>query len=303
MSYPAITDRRIPYDNDGAVMGVGDTVSGITSYPTSSQVLYAQGLNAVAGAYSTSGVSWTKNGTGVHKGMAWLFFPERREVTGIFCAAGAKYGAVDPSVFGVNAAGTIEAIEGSDDTTNGMDGSWELASLPSGAPAWVDSFSWRSGIKSVSFTGGKRAIRIRFGMGDPNYAVTYYMPTLHLYGEKVAGQTPDDLLFIDHDTTPGVEYAADEDFGDRPLGTSVIRQFRVKNVSPTLTANTITLQCNDADFAISENGTTWVTTINISSLGPGVESATLYVRNTTPDPGALLGPRFARIVATAGSWT
>ena len=131
----------------------------------------------------------------------------------------------------------------------------------------------------------------------------YQFGLFHIYGEKAAGETPHDIIFIDHDTTPGVEYAAPEDFGDRPLGTSVVRQFRVKNVSPTLTANSINIQCNDSDFAISTDGVTWVVTINIASLAAGAESATLYMRNTTPAPGNPLGPRFARIVAIVGSWT
>ena len=100
---------------------------------------------------------------------------------------------------------------------------------------------------------------------------------IHLYGKKTARQTPDDVIYIDHDTTPGVEYTSPEDFGDQPLGTTVVRQFRLKNTSATKTANTINIQCNDSDFAISTDGTTWVVTINIASLGPGAQSATMYV--------------------------
>lgn len=46
-----------------------------------------------------------------------------------------------------------------------------------------------------------------------------------------------------------------------------------------------------------------VATINIASLAAGAESATMYIRNTTPAIGSLLGPRFNRIVATVASWT
>jgi hypothetical protein len=155
-------------------------------------------------------------------------------------------------------------------------------------------------IRPISFTGAKRTFRFQ------DYYINPYSPLylllVHLYGAKAAGQTPDDLIFIDHDTTPGVEFTAPEDFGDRPLGTTVTRQFRVKNASATKTASTISVACNDDDFAISTDGTTWVVTINIASLAPGAESSTMYVRNTTPNPGALLGPRFARLVALVGSW-
>lgn len=221
----------------------------------------------------------------------WWFFPEQREVTGLAIQ--------DDSTFR-NLAGALVAVEGSNDTTNGVDGTWEVTSIIGTAYSNRSLDGWRRSIWSISFTGGKRTVRI----GLSAQSAGELSPRLiHWYGEKAAGETPDDIIFIDHDTTPGAEYAAPEDFGDRPLGTSVVRQFRVKNVSPTLTANSINIQCNDSDFAISTDGVTWVVTINIASLAAGAESATLYIRNTTPDPGALLGPRFARIVATVSSWT
>lgn len=313
MSYPALPDQRMPYDNDGTVIAVGNDYQGITSYPSQARLQYAQGLNAVAGAYNDNnpgGITWTTPSGSYAR--VWLFFPEAREVTAVYAQSGQSLGGVGPNAYGngsfggiTNDACRITAIAGSNDSTNGQDGTWETASLPQGAPTVPapDLFAWRSGIKAVSFTGGKRVVRITFGSYDRNYGSTFYVPLLHLYGEKVAGQTPDDLLYIDHDTTPGVEYQAPEDFGDRPLGTSVVRQFRIKNSSASKTANAINVQCNDADFVISTDGVTWVVTINISSLGPGAESATLYVRNTTPGVGTVLGPRFARIVTIAGSWT
>lgn len=276
MSYSVLPDRRMPYDNDGTVVKQGSDWDGILSTPTGAMTIEWNDYDYVtAGAASQTG----------HKTMTWLFFPEQREVT-------AYYGVAD--------FGALAAPQGSNDTTNGMDGTWETATLSGGGPTYPppDAYAWRSGIKPVSFTGGKRTIRVAVEQEGSRY-----LQILHVYGEKVAGQTPDDLIFIDHDTTPGVEYQAPEDFGDRPLGTTEVREWRVKNASATKTANSIDLQCNDSDFAISTDGTTWVTTINISSLAAGAESATMYVRNTTPSPGGLLGPRYARIVATVGSWT
>jgi hypothetical protein len=223
------------------------------------------------------------NGTGV-----WWFFPETREVT--------AHSFPTSSTGGTRS----ETMEGSVNSTNGMDGTWETASLPNGIGVLpLTGDAWRLTIRPVSFTGGKKVIRVHVGsdVGGDRLAA------LHLYGEKVAGQTPDDLIFINHDDTPGVEYTAPEDFGDQPLGTTVVRQFRLKNASATKTANSVNIQCNDADFAISEDNSSWVVTINIDSLAAGAESATLYVRCTTPSPGAVLGPRFARIVALVSSWS
>jgi hypothetical protein len=78
-----------------------------------------------------------------------------------------------------------------------------------------------------------------------------------------------------------------------------VRQFRIKNVSATRTAASINIQCNDTDFAISTDNVNWVTTINIASLAPGAESATMYWRCTTPAPGAQLGPRSIPVTVIA----
>ena len=284
MPYTALPDRRIPYDNDGTVVGWYHGVNGLTAYPSGADLISLNGSSYAA--VNTSGLM--SSGT---MGVL-LFFPEQREVTGIYAWLWDDGGA------GFEAP--ITGLVGSTDTTNGQDGTWETASLPGGVPGKVNSYAWRSDIKAVSFTGGKRTVRIYRSIGYDGLPRFF---ALHLYGEKTAGQTPDDVIYIDHDTTPGVEYAAPEDFGDQPLGTTVVRQFRLKNTSATKTANSINVQCNDADFAISTDGVTWVVTINIASLGPGAQSATMYVRCTTPPPGNLLGPRFARIVTTVASYT
>ena len=297
MPYTALPDRRLSYDNDGTVVGYGANV--VTATPATA---FAQGFASyMSGAdkielndadYVALTVDLSSNNAQLR--CFWFMFPERREVT----AASFGYDQLPSGVFPTVG---VKQLEGAVDSTNGVDGTWEVASFPSGVPNTGSGLDqWRATIKPISLTGAKGQIRFASGAAGGGVAG---LRLCHLYGEKAAGQTPDDLIFIDHDTTPGAEYTAPEDFGDRPLGTSVVRQFRVKNVSPTQTANSINIQCNDSDFAISTDGVTWVVTINIASLAAGAESATLYIRNTTPDPGALLGPRFARIVAIVGSWT
>lgn len=283
MPYTALPDMRIPYDNDGTVVGYGDDAVGIAVYPSG-----AVNINLNSTAYS---------GTSVYNAAQqtlWFLFPEQREVTGMYATAS-----------GNNTGQGLQNMKGSNNTTNGQDGTWETASLPQGFPRGLTTYyDWRSEIKSVSFTGPKRAIRTM--ASDQAYGTSpwsMHFNIFHLYGEKAPGQTPDDVIYIDHDDTPGVEFTAPEDFGDQPLGTTVVRQFRVKNTSATKTANTINIQCNDSDFAISTDNAVWVVTINLASLGPGAESPTYYVRCTTPAPGNLLGPRFARIVTTVASYT
>ena len=283
MPYATLPDHRIPYDNDGTVVGQGANgeALGIASYPSGAVL---QGWQTAAGATGGAGATSTYL-------VTWLFFPEQREVTAYYSHETNN-----------GSPATTDLWKGSNDSTNGLDGTWETASLPGGESTWATVYDWRGAIKPISFTGGKRVVRLRspnIGSGGQNTVLNQ----LHLYGEKVAGQTPNDIVYIDHDTTPGVEFTGPEDFGDRPLGTTVTRQFRIKNTSPSLTANSINIQCNDTENVISTDGTTWVVTINIGSLAAGAESATMYVRNTTPAAGNLLGPRFARIVTIVGSWT
>jgi len=312
VSYTALPDRRMPYDNDGTVVAYGDRLTatvdqaiavGLSGYLTSGDRAQLNDVD-LDSLTQLLDFGWSD---GVAR-VLWWFFPETREVTAFAVGSNSAYDnagylvASGPAV----QSPSLQRIDGSANSTNGVDGTWETASLPSGSAVGFHGNAldkWRSSIGAICFTGAKRVIRFAFlhggGLGGGSTAITL----AHIYGEKAAGQTPDDLIFIDHDTTPGAEYAAPEDFGDRPLGTSVVRQFRVKNASATLTANTINLQCNDADFAISTDNSTWVATINIASLAAGAESATMYVRNTTPAAGNALGPRFARIVAIVGSWT
>lgn len=284
MPYTALPDRRIPYDNDGSQVGRWTSLSGVLSWLTSGDRIE---LND--GDYT--GVTWSIMSSARDIG-AIVFFPESRECTAIYAWVQDDGGAGSEQ--------PITGVQGSTNSVNGLDGTWETASMPGGYPPRTNDYSWRADIKPVSFTGPKRVVRAyRYIVNDG--MVFYYC--LHLYGEKAAGQTPDDVIYINHDDTPGVEFTAPEDFGDQPLGTTVVRQFRLKNTSGSKTANTINVQCNDSDFAISEDGVNWVVTINIASLSAGAESATLYVRCTTPALGALLGPRFARIVTTVASYT
>jgi len=303
MPYATLPDQRIPYDNDGTVIVGGTSQTGCTAYQNNARMLVSNGLNNVANAY-LNGMTFSTPG-GQPSGtepILWIWFPEQRIIAGMAGNAGAE----NMDNFGSSIYNNFNSFRGSNDSTNGLDGTWEVASLSAGfSPIPPNNlFEWRSAVKPVSFTGPKKVLRLH----STSYNMTLgsrdmYYALLHLYGRKAAGQTPDDIIFIDHDTTPGVEYAGPEDFGDRPLGTSVVRQFRIKNTSSSKTANTIALQCNDTDFVISTDGTTWVTTINLASLAAGAESPTYYIRNTTPAPGNPLGPRFARIVATVTSWT
>ena len=279
MPYPALPDHRIPYDMDGTIVYRGTTGGGATTLATNGELLGLQDNSLGGGGFPNVDFRVAGNAA------VFLFFPESREITGCFIASRETSGG------GANLTG----LSGSNDTTNGIDGTWETASLPGGGPVYTGIFDqWRNGIKAVSFTGPKKNVRFwnngASGSGGSNWG------TVHLYGEAAAGAMAHDLIFLDPDLGAGVAFPAPEDFGDQPLGTTVVRPFRIKNTSGSRTATNLNIQCNDADFTIGESAAgPWVVTINIASLGPGVESATMYCRLTTPAPGAPLAPRFARI--------
>ena len=286
MTYAALPDMRMPYDNDGTVVmqGNNNPVYGSNlTYPSGSDLIAMNGFTGIRTGRGASAPSSDYTLT------TWCFFPETREVTGVWY--GVANGAIGTPV-----------LKGSSDSTNGLDGTWETASwTPVSPEPATQSDQWRSGIRTVSFTGAKRVARLDVpgvgGAGGPPV-----MSIIHWYGKKAAGQTPDDILFLNGNAAYA-EFAAPADFGDRPLGTTSTWTWKVQNASATKTANTINLQCNDSDFTISTDGVTWVATINIASLAAGASSGVMYIRNTTPNPGGALGPRFARIVCTVASYT
>lgn len=283
MPYPALPDHRMSYDNDGTLVYTGTILSGGAALAHSGAALTAlNGLPVHSGGIGVSSTAMSPS-----EEYAFFFFPEQREITGIYAY-----------VFQPAGSNGLFSLRGSNDTTNGNDGTWETASLPGGVSGEQDTTPaldrWRSQIKAVSFTGPKKNLKIAV---NANGAAGPAFRTVHIYGEAAAGQMAHDLVYINQDDTPGVAFAAAEDFGDQPLGTTVVRQFRVKNTSATRTATGINIQCNDPDFVIGESAAgPWVVTINLASLGPGAESPTYYTRLSTPGIGSALNPRFARII-------
>jgi hypothetical protein len=148
-------------------------------------------------------------------------------------------------------------------------------------------------------------VRIRFnnnnGYGNPRLCV------LHLYGSRPT--TSVDRLAFWHPTTDQAIGTADLDFGDIAQGTSVTKQFRIKNISGTLTANSITLQVSDllpeytgTGLQVSTDNVTYQNSVNIGNLASGIISPTLYVRRTVPGAETTT-QRQARLLAHAASWT
>jgi len=278
----------MPYDIDGTIVGYNigqDYAQGITSWLTESQL----------SAINDEGTStlWKSNegsyGGSIQRCM-WFFFPEARE-----------FEAMNWLGSWVRSLLRFE-VQGSNDTTNGMDGTWETAVFPSGTPMGSHTVPswWRIYVKPISFSTSYKIIRVKFEISS-SYDGDSYFRKAHFYGRKAAGETPDDILFCNTDET---EKTALLDWGDRPEGTTEINSFKLKNASTSKMANSVNLQLNHSDFGLSfsENGP-WTATLDIASIAPDNLSATIYVRNLLGPPSLILGPKAGRCNVTVGSWT
>lgn len=283
MSYTALPSRRIAYDTDGTVLGFNQ-YGGISGGPLtylSNSILSV--LNDFT--YQTSpGIPRDWGSAGF-----WFFFPEKRVVNNAFIwiYKGPNY--------------AFPTFQGSPNTTNGLDGTWETPTYPDGTIDFsndTNSDTWRSSIRRTTFTQSVVAIRMQFNSyyygGSPND-----LQKVHLYGYKDAGQSPDDLIFTN---TSGTELSADVDFGDVPVLTnSSVTQFKIKNTSSTKTAYNIFVSTSNTEVLVSADGNSYSPATTITSLGPGASSATLYVRSYVATATSL-GPRAHRLVATPQYW-
>lgn len=289
MSYPATIGRRMGYHNDGTIVCQWDTYS-IKRWCTPDELAELNDFDYV-GVLGNVYTALRECGP-----MFW--FPEKRWVTGYY---------------GFNNAdnhndmnSTMYRLDGSNDTTNGLDGTWEAASLPDGiAPSNANYFyssdSWRTSLKRVVFTEPKQVVRVVSYGGY--YGLEGPCCILHLWGYKGDGETPDDIIFIDNQGGGG-EWVNDPDWGDVIAGTTVKKQFQIRNTSASRTATTIGLTCSDTDFSISSDDVTYGSSLSLSSLGPGATSDIYYVKCTVAALGIVIPQaRHANVVVTVGSWT
>lgn len=225
--------------------------------------------------------------------------------------AGSQYyvGVIFPTLRDLNAftpVGTLAQprdFQVSTDTTNGYDGTWTV--VQSGFFPVGDTGSYlRTGIITLSAPAtGVKACRIAQASGIDSF---------HLYGSLTAGQTLDKLQFWDPvldqplDLTP-----AFFDYAEVNRGSSdTSKQFRLKNLSPTLTATDVIIRFDvptDASPSLLSQftfdaGSGPSPVINIGNIAAGQTSAAITV-DRNQDFAAQLGLFYGRIVAAAGSWS
>ena len=273
--YPDAPAARIPFDRDGTtgVIFASDG-SGITTLTTTQ----LQQLN-------------NENNDGFNLGSdayVALIFPTLRDISHVFRSL---------------EAGASLDVTKSNDTTNGFDGTWVTISTTGTSSATVPN--WRTTFTAVSATGIK-AIRVR-----STSSTTRVLRAFFLYGTISATSSRLELWHPTLDqplsTTP-----AYFDYGDVARGSAAIeKDFRVKNLSSSLTANTITVGCEAltdgtptfvSQTSFRYNGGSYASTATLSSL-PATGISQVFTVRFTPSATAPLSIYAQRYYATASSWS
>lgn len=228
-----------------------------------------------------------------NSGKMAIIFPEKRDLVGCFVNVGS----------GSFVNGSLTLFEVSTDSTNAIDGTWTTKSVTS--VNTTTSPAYRTGIQTVSAAGIK-VIRLSFSSGAPSSGC---FPLVHLYGNITAGQNPDRLALW-HPTLDQQITGAYFDWGDVLRASTADRTFRVKNLSATFTANTITCSLStltDTSPTVVgqhtlSNGGAFASTASAGTLAPGAISSVMTVRLTTTSD-ATLSLWAARIISEAATWS
>jgi hypothetical protein len=287
-SYPDAIGPRVPYDRNGSVGIVYDTGSGTLSQLSQSQMT---GINDESSAGSQ--VSLSGGGTQFWVGF---IFPTPIDFMGYFILWR-----------GTKSQWTDGPIQVSTNTTNFMDGTWTqiAASHTTTSPV---SPGYRNAQTAVAASGIK-AIRFRYTSGGG--AISYGWAAVNLYGKP---STTTDRLELWHPTLdqPLTDTPAYFDYGDVSRGTGAIeRDFRIKNLSSSLTASTITVGVEALTDAsptyVSQtqfryNGGVYGSSASLGALGPGSISLPFTAKLDTLSTAAL-GLWAQRYYAQAAGWS
>jgi len=157
------------------------------------------------------------------------------------------------------------------------------------------------GVKGIRFAGQEQG---------GAFAGTQFLAAWHLYGFLEPGQSPDRLLIWrpDVDEEAGPDWF---DWLDVPVASSADRQFRLKNNSPSLSANGVVIQAEvladaspsfAATHSFSLDGVDFAPLVEIPLLSPGAVSPPIWVRRVTP-LNAQLSVWSARVRAAVTSWS
>lgn len=289
-NYPDVPALRMPWDRDGSAC-----VFINSGTPTQQSAGVCTSLNSEA-LNSDQHVAAGPNGP---SNYLCVIFPELRDLVGCFWGTQA-------ASFG--SPMTAMNLETSPDTTNGIDGTWNVIMSGTFVSSYpnVDATDHRNLIRSAGST-GIRAVRVgvTYALGASDLWCTQF----HLYGTIATGQNPDRIR-IWHPTLDQEVGGAYFDQGNVPRGSTLDTQFRLKNNSSTYTANNVVVSIEaltdtspsvPGQYTFSTGGS-YAATQNISSIAPLGTSGLITLRRITPT-NATLSLWDARIKAIPTTWT
>ena len=284
-NYPNVPSWRIPYDRDGTIgMLSGNNVTFVEQSDA-----WINNLNSESMDQSV----YMNTGTSHGSGWLALIFPRLMDIDGWMIAE------TDD-----NNISFVREVLWSPDTTNGADGTWVSAGDP--AEATRSLVAMRTQIDGASLS-GVRALKFAYYL---TYNQWGYIYNIHLYGEPTPGEDTNKLEIVPttSESRVGPAYF---DFGDVPRLSENNKQFRVKNLSATQTANDIIVALDvptdatpsfDAMHTFQYGSSGYLPQINIGTLLPGEVSPTIDIRQLI-DSNAKLGLQWARITASATTWS
>lgn len=282
-NYPDPPGPRLAYDRDGTQVYAR---WGNLAFDVPGALVGQAALNALNDESTATAM---EAGYGANDAAILVLFPALRDIGHIHLSCQASQGLT---------------FAWSPDTTNGTDGTWNTVTVANQANTRT---AMRTAIAATPTILGAKALRYTQDNGGSTDPRTW---SLHLYGKPSA--TSDRLEFW-HPTLdqPLSDFPAYLDWGNRPQGTSQMRQVRVKNLSGSLTANSVTVgmqALTDAtptlvsQHQFSVSGSAYAATVSLGNMSPGQVSDVINIEQTLLS-NAVLGLWDQRVYADAGSWS
>lgn len=298
--YPAPPAKKFETDIDGTVgfyVDQAGTPRALTTGEMERLSAESSGSSNMIGAWVTGTTYWG------------FIFPQLRSLAGYFYDIELQTGA---SI-------SVGNIQCSDDTITGADGTWTTIETMQGGHGPTGNSTGSGGfliakpfyrtVRALSIASCK-AVRVAATGGSTGHR---YLGALHIYGDLVAGQTPNRLRLW-HPTLDQELSATQFNYDDIARLSITDKQFRVKNNSATLTATNISIvesarTDNTSPTMLSALSWSHPDTPSVfdsiaiisASLAPGAISGIVTLR-MAPSSTSPLGLWRQRIKATAASW-
>lgn len=288
-SFPDPPNNRFAYDTDGSATFV--YLGGGWSYGNPNySVTEIANLNSDKATGGAIPVGFGPNDPQVSNII--VVFPEPRTVTHVFAASTGGDGSTMPTQSGNS------RIYYSTNTTNGLDGTWVESSAQVMQWGLPHLDKTRTGISTVTGWTNVKAVRHYRYSYDLMGGTRYH--SLQLYGDRPTNMT---RLAIWHPTLDQEITGAELDFGSIYRGQIIEKTFRVKNLSSTLTANTVSLTLNaNGDFTPTFVSQFTPAPTEITSIAPGAISNVCTLTGNISST-AYFSISTVRLIAQAATWT